>query len=220
MEKKKKNLLIVVFLLLLLCATYLIIVLPGKKKVIKPFNMLITHTDERYGFSISYPKIIKSETIFQKYYFLTDLWMAGAQTDSTGIPLLSIPLYRVSNDKSYPRYWDVEVRIGVTTDSNELQTFLSKSAFTNAPPEQKIINGVTFYKFPIQDAGMMQFVAGFSYRTIHNGVGYAIEQIKTGSNYREDKSPKDISDKILDDYFNQTNAIVNSFQFIDTWEKK
>ncbi len=62
---------------------------------------------------------------------------------------------------------------------------------------------------------MMKFLSGYSYRTIHNGIGYAVEQMKTGSIHRDAISPKDIPDSVLDVYFDQTTAIVKSFQFID-----
>jgi hypothetical protein len=217
MKKNNKYLLFIVLLLLVIVCVWIVIpkVWSGKKKIIKSPSTLVTHTNDTYGFSISYPKTITPETTFQKYYFLSNLWMAGALENSKGIPVLCIPVYRVTNENSYPRYWNAEVRIGITTDPLELQTFLTKSAFTDAPPKEKVINGVTFYVFPIEDAGMMQFVNGFSYRTIHNGIGYAIEQIKTGSTYREDNSPKDIPDAVLDDYFKQTDAIIKSFQFVD-----
>jgi len=217
MKKKKKNLLLIVLLLLFIVCVWILIpkVWSGKKKIIKSPSTLVTYTNDTYGFSLSYPKTITSETNFQKYYFLSVSWMAGAPDESKGTPLLCIPVYQVTNENSYPRYWNTEVQIGVTSDPKDLQTFLSKSAFSNDPPKQEVINGITFYVFPIQNAAMMQFMSGFSYRTIHNGIGYAIEQIKTGSNYRDDNSPKDIPDAVLDAYFKQTDAIIKSFRFID-----
>jgi hypothetical protein len=221
MNKKNKNFLLVIFLILLFVIGALLLItiaLSKKNQVFQSPSKLATHTNDTYGFSISYPKTITPETKFQKYYFLTDSWMAGTPEGSKGDPLLCIPVYRVTNEKSYPRYWNVEVRIGVTTDPIELQTFLSKSTYSDTPPKEEVINNITFYIFPIEDAGMMQFISGFSYRTIHNGIGYAIEQIKTGSNYREDNSQKDIPDSILDSYFNQSKTIINSFNFFDLQE--
>jgi hypothetical protein len=47
-------------------------------------------------------------------------------------------------------------------------------------------------------------------------VSDAIEQIKTGSIYRDsNNTSKDISDTVLDGYFNQTFTIIKSFKFID-----
>ena len=60
-----------------------------------------------------------------------------------------------------------------------------------------MINGITFNKLIIQDAAMMQYLEGISYRTVHNGMCFAIEQLKTGSNYREESSPEDIPDAEL-----------------------
>lgn len=226
MNKQNKRLFLEIFLLVLIAVVVFLlipkivpiikpVIKPIVKPIVKPSSKLTVYTNDAYGFSLSYPKTITSETNFQKYYFLSDSWMAGALEDSKGIPLLCIPVYRVTKENSYPRYWNAEVRIGITTDPKELQTFLTKSIYSDVSPRQEVINGITFYVFPIQDAAMMQYMSGFSYRTIHNGIGYAIEQIKTGSNYRDDHSPKDTPDSVLDEYFNQTTAIIKSFQFID-----
>jgi hypothetical protein len=216
--KKIKSKLFWVILFMILVTTLFYLgsqVLMSRKQADKPPNSLMTHVNETYGFSISYPKNLIPETTFQKYPSLGDTWMAGASEESKGKALLCIPIFRVTNESSYPRDWNTEVRIGITTDPIELQTFLTKSSYTETPPKEEIINGIIFYVFPIQDAGMMKFLSGFSYRTIHDGVGYAIERIKTGSIYRDsNNSSKDIPDSTLDSYFNQTSKIVKSFQFI------
>jgi hypothetical protein len=218
MKKINKKLIRVSLVLILGAAViYLSLqILEGRKTAESPPSQLITHVNETYGFSVAYPKKINPEITFRKYSSLGDTWMAGASEESKGKALLCIPIFRVTNENSYPRNWNTEIRIGVTTDPIELQTFLSKSTYTDVPPKEEIINGITFYVFPIQDAGMMKFLSGSSYRTIHNGVGYAIERIKTGSIYRDsNNSSKDIPDSVLESYFNQTLSIVNSFQFVD-----
>lgn len=218
MIKINKKLIRVSLVLILIAAViYLSIqILEGKKTVETPPNQLKIHVNETYGFSVAYPKKIKPESTFQKYPSLGDTWMAGASEESKGKALLCIPIFRVTNENSYPRDWITELRIAITTDPIELQTFLTKSSFSDAPPKEEVINGTTFFVFPIQDAGMMKFLSGYSYRTIHGGVGYAIERIKTGSIYRDsNNSSKDIPDSTLDSYFNQTSKIVKSFQFVD-----
>ena len=218
MNKKSKNAFLTTVIVCVVVLGVLFLLQKGlflRKTVETPPNQLMTYVNETYGFSISYPKNLIPETTFQKYPSLGDTWMAGASEESKGKALLCVPIFRVTNESSYPRDWNTEVRIGITTDPIELQSFLTKNSYTETPPKEEIINGITFYVFPIQDAGMMKFLSGFSYRTIHDGVGYAIERIKTGSIYRDsNNSSKDIPDSTLDPYFNQTSKIVKSFQFI------
>jgi hypothetical protein len=180
-----------------------------------PKTQLSTYNDDRYGFTISYPMTIIPQKSFEKYYFLSDNWIAGNPQDVSGSPVLSIPVYRVTNEKTFPRYWDVEVRIGINTNQIYLKTFLTKSYSASQPLRTESINGITFSVFPIEDAGMMQFVSGYSYRTIHNNIGYAIELIKTGSNYRDTADPNDIAETVLESYFKQTTDILNTFKFTD-----
>lgn len=214
--KEKKWWILAFLVLVVVTGVFFLLPLYKKSPVLEKTSIPLTiHTDYTYGFSIAFPKGILPEQTFQKFYLLSNQWMAGASENSKGKPLLSIPIYRFTNDSTYPRYWDVEVRIGITTDPEELKTFLSESAFGEEPPQSVVINGITFYQFPITDAGMMQILEGYSYRTIHNGTGYAIEPIKTGSTYREKENPKDIPDAILDSYYEQTKKIVQSFQWID-----
>ena len=66
----------------------------------------------------------------------------------------------------------------------------------------------------VQSAGMMQYLVAESYRTIHNGACYVIEQIKTGSSYREGPSSKDIPESVLDGYYDSISTMVQTFKFI------
>jgi hypothetical protein len=61
---------------------------------------------------------------------------------------------------------------------------------------------------------MMQYIKGFSYRTIYNNVCFAVEQLAAGSNYRDQASPDDISESILNGYFDKAGKIIKTFQFI------
>jgi hypothetical protein len=61
----------------------------------------------------------------------------------------------------------------------------------------------------------MQYLYGTSYRIIHNNICYAIEQIKTGSNYSDGPMPNDIKQDVLDGYYNQIFDIIKTFKFIN-----
>jgi hypothetical protein len=62
---------------------------------------------------------------------------------------------------------------------------------------------------------MMQYAKGVSYRTIHDGACFALEQIETGASYRDDApSSKDISDTVLQKHYADLATIVQSFSFV------
>lgn len=216
MKKNIKNRGFIVVLFLLAVGAWYAIprFIPRTKVSPTNSNQQITHVNDTYGFSISYPKTCIPQKTFSKYDLLSDRWMAGAPEDTKGKAILCIPIIRIVSDSSYPRTWNTEVRIGVTEDNAELRSFLSKSAYSMDPPKQQKIGNEMFYVFPISDAAMMKFIRGYSYRVIHDGIGYAIEMVTIGSNYREDKSPKDISDQVLSEFDNQAEKIIKSFQFL------
>lgn len=176
-----------------------------------------TYTNDEYGFEIKYPKDLQTETTFKIYYFLSDYWRVGASGETSGKPIISIVVYRVESDNSYPRYFDAELRIGVSSDPQDLATFTSIGQDdNNASVSVEVINDITFHKFLIENAGMMQYLEGISYITTHNGMCFAVEQLATGSSYREDApSPKDISDAVLNSYYDSISEIIKTFRFIN-----
>lgn len=184
-----------------------------------------TYVNKEYGFEIRYPSNFTATTTFQRYYALGDSWRADALLDdndkSRGESLVSIPVYRVDNHTggayvSYPLYYDAELRIGASSDPKDVQTcLLSTNEILPETGSTEMINGITFSKFIIQNAGMSQYIGGVSYRTIHNNICFAVEQLKAGSSYRDMPNPKDIPDSVLDSYFNEIPAIIKTFKFIE-----
>jgi len=173
-------------------------------------------TDGEHGFSLEYPDSDQSEYTFASYYHLPATWRAGALTDATGTPIISIVGYRIDQPASYPRYFDAEVRIGASKDPKELAACLSAATDQGevALPDVTL-GGTTFKAFSFSSAGMMQYLKGISYRAIHNGSCIAIEQLETGSNYRDDpKSSKDIPDSVLDAKYAALDAVVKTFTFV------
>lgn len=175
-----------------------------------------TYRNDEYGFEMRYPKKLTTDPKFQSYYHLPDTWMSEAGPESKGRPIVSIPVWRIKSDNngayiSYPYYFDAELRIGVSSNKSDVADCY-KSQFT--PPTTVTINGVEFKKFSVQSAGMMQYLVAESYRTIHNGACYVIEQIKTGSSYREGPSSKDIPESVLDGYYDSISTMVQTFKFI------
>jgi hypothetical protein len=180
---------------------------------------LSVYKNSEYGFEITYPSNLTATTTFKNYYHLGSNWRSDAALNSdgqaAGQPIVSIPVYRIDNNSgayvSYPLYYAAELRIGVSSDPNDVKACLLPTNETLSQPE--IINGINFSKFIIENAGMMQYLEGVSYRTIHNGICYAVEQLKTGSSYRDVPNAKDIPDSVLNSYYNQIPDIIKTFKF-------
>jgi hypothetical protein len=174
---------------------------------------LSIYTNGTYGFSIFYPESDTTETTFDSQYHLPATWRVNALPDATGTPILAIIGYSTKSDNSYPRYFETEVRIGASKDPKEVAACAVVGNGETALPDQ-VIGGTTWKAFTLQDAGMMQYLSGVSYRTVHDGTCYALEQIETGSSYRDDPpSAKDIPDTTLKEKYADVNSIVSSFSF-------
>lgn len=168
-----------------------------------------------YGFQISYPQETIPETVFKTFYHLSGSWRAENLSNSTGTPIVAFPVYRIENENSYPRYYDAEVRIGVSTSTYDVADCISSNPYTTASSTETVINGSTFYEFPIQNAGMMQYLEGRSFRTVHNGMCFAVEQLRTGSSYRDTTSSVENIDAALRGYFDTGWDIVKTFRFLN-----
>ena len=174
---------------------------------------LSIYTNGQYGFSIFYPEQDKTESVFDTQYFLPATWRVNAFSQATGSPIIAIIGYQTKSDDSYPRYFETEVRVGASADPRELAACDSPSGDETALPD-KVINGTTWKAFTVQDAGMMQYLNGISYRTIHDNTCFALEQVETGSSYLDDKpSSADISQSTLDQHYKDLSSIIASFSF-------
>lgn len=174
------------------------------------------YTNDNYGFTFSYPASLTLETSFQSYYHLPSLWRSGATPGTSGVSIISIPSFRIKQDNAYPRYFSAEVRIGASSDPRDIaDCYKNDGSSAGIPATTEIINGTEFMKFTLGSAGMMQYMTGVSYRTIHNNTCFAIEQIQAGSTYRDDETTNtnDISDEELDSYYNSLADIVQTFRF-------
>ncbi len=139
----------------------------------------------------------------------------NALDETTGTPVAALVGYRIENVQTYPRYFDAEVRIGASRDPKELARCLVPATEQNEQPlPDVVLGGVTFKAFSFQDAAMMQYEKGVSYRAIHEGACIAIERVETGSSYRDDPaSPKDIPDTELQAHYDALDAVVKTFSF-------
>jgi hypothetical protein len=185
-------------------------VLPTAKK-------LETYTNGVYKFTLSYPKEYQTEP-FVTFYQLNNVdWRVKASTSKRGIPVISIPILRIDQGsvpkgKKYPLYFTAEVRVGVSPDT--AQCYSPDDGYVNQKITSVLIGGITFKKFDFEDAGMMKYVKGSSYRTVHGNLCYVIEQIKAGTIYKDETMLPGYTEKELDAIYNKTTAIVYSLKFI------
>ena len=75
------------------------------------------------------------------------------------------------------------------------------------------INGVAFKRFSSSNAGMQKYIQSESYRTIHSKACYVIEQIRSGSSYRDEKMTVGKTDSELMSYYTLGEKIVRTFKF-------
>ena len=175
-----------------------------------------TYSNFQYGFAVRYPKSTKIEFPFQSFYHLGKDWRAGATPEYRGTGVISFVVYREDNQikfpKKYPLYYSTEVRVGVSTDT--ANCYQRDAGYTNQPVTTVTFNGITFKKFSSSQAGMMQYSQVESYRTIHNKLCYAIEQVKAGSNYT-DSTFTGIStpESVLTNAYTSAGTILKSFTF-------
>lgn len=170
--------------------------------------------NDRYGFEINLERGLKTQMPFKMFYMLSNRWCYGADEKSKGQPIVSIPIYQVENKDAFPRYFSAEVRIGASADPEDVKNCLKRPGTSMAASKVANIGGLKFLAFPIAEAGMMQYVSGTSYRIIHNNTCFAIEQLKSGSNYRDQPNPKDIPESVLDSYFQKAGDLIKTFKFI------
>ncbi len=172
-------------------------------------------TDGEYGFMLRYPHTYEADYTFASFYHLPAAWRVNTLPEATGTPLISVIRYRIASDDSYPRYFDAEVRIGASREPKEIARCETAAAEQN---EQQLpdmaLGGTMFKAFSFESAGMMQYVKGVSYRTVHEGACIAIEKLAAGSSYREDSpSVNDVPDTKLDAAYASLDAIVATFAF-------
>lgn len=108
---------------------------------------------------------------------------------------------RLENKNSYPLYFDAETRVGVSTDPGEVAHCTGGLTDQDISGSTITINDIPFTVYTIQDAAMMQYIEGLSYRTVHNNTCYVIEQLKTGSSYHNEEKASDIPQSTLDNYY-------------------
>lgn len=167
------------------------------------------YTNGVYGFLVSYPD---GSTVEEGY---DNAWRTNSQPGEGSTPVLSITTYTTQSDSSYPRSYKTMVHVGVSENPDDVRNCLIPSVDQGEQVlPDKVIGGHTFKVFSFQDAAMMQYEKGVSYRTLFEDKCYAVEKIAHGSSYRDDPpSDRDIPDSVLDSEYDKLDRIVESFRF-------
>lgn len=169
-----------------------------------------TYRNDRYHFEFQYPPNLSVSPTFSTRDILPKTWHAMATPSEPGQPVASVPIVHLGNRTAYPRFYDVEFRVGI---SDSLANCRAVNGERTIGPI--VINGSTFNQFEFSDAATMKYISGISYRTGHDGRCYAIEQLRAGSNYHDQPSTKDMDQKSLDEYYYLAGKIVKTFRFTD-----
>ncbi len=174
------------------------------------------YTNGTFGFVIQYPESAPVDNDFTSYYHLPSYWRANALPNATGTPVVSFTVYNTKSENSFPRYFAAIIRVGVSTDKQEIAQCLkaTPNQGETALPDVTL-NGTVWKAFSFESAGMQQYVRGVSYRTMHEGRCIALEKIAVGSSYRDDPaSDKDIPQATLDAKYAELDRIVQSFTLV------
>lgn len=176
-----------------------------------------SYTNATYNFSIQYPPKVQPLTSFATFHEIGNNWRLNAGQANQGKSVVSFSLYTIdqgpysTGKQTYPLYYTAEVRVGVSLNVQECYT--KDAGYTNQVVTNVTINGIAFKRFSASDAGMQKYVQSESYRTIHNKACYVIEQIRSGSSYRDEKMTVGKTEAELMSYYNLGEKIVKTFKF-------
>jgi membrane-bound inhibitor of C-type lysozyme len=179
---------------------------------------LLTYSNAEYKFQVKFPKSVLPQSYFTTFYQLPSSWRLNASAVNQGKAIVSFPVHRIdqgslsAKGKTYPLYFVAETRIGA--GPNVKECYAPDAGYTNQKITNVTINGIAFKKFDFTDAAMMKYTQGSSYRTIHNNLCYVIEQIKSGSSYRDETMTQGVSESQLQSYYDTAGAIARTFTFI------
>lgn len=176
-----------------------------------------SYANAEYNFTIQYPQYVRPQNSFSTFHELGNNWRLFPSQGNQGKGILELSIFTLdqgsipNGKQTYPLYFASMVRVGVSKNIQECYTM--DAGYASQKVTNVSINGIPFKKFSTSDAAMMKYVQSESYRVIHNNQCFAIEQIKNGSNYRDEKMAPGINDTALNDYYNIGETIIKTFTF-------
>jgi hypothetical protein len=175
------------------------------------------YANTTYGFSMRFPDGVQARGgDYSTFNSLPSSWRLYPELANQGSPAASFIIIRkdeggVATGKAYPLFYDAEVRVGVSPDI--AKCYALDSGYSTEKITDVVVNGITFKKFSTSNAAMMKYVDAESYRTIHNNKCYVLEQIRSGSSYRDNTMTAGLSQASLDSYYSMGSTIIHTFKF-------
>ena len=171
----------------------------------------ITNLDKKLGFSIAYPRGLKTNPQFTKTYLLTDKW---SQTiPGEGNPILEIlltPKENYSCSDLGQCYYFSSLRIGMSQSPDALESCQKILEGVTAPGEENI-SGIKFITYQTENRAMMQYATIQTFAAVHDNACYTMEFIETGSDSKDTVPAHWRTDnQILAEH------IIQTFIFVDT----
>lgn len=178
---------------------------------------LSSYASSEYGFTMKYPSYVKARPGFSTFHELGNNWRLYALPANQGKPVVTFSIYSIdqgiysSGKQKYPLYFTAEVRVGVSPNVKEC--YSTDAGYANQKVTNVTINGVAFKKFSTSESGMMKYTQAESYRTVHRSMCYVIEQIKSGTTYRDELMATGVAESTLTGYYATGETIVKTFRF-------
>ncbi|MEN9881111.1 MAG: hypothetical protein RLZZ308_294 [Candidatus Parcubacteria bacterium] len=176
-----------------------------------------TYASAEHGFSIKYPTYVKVRSIFSTFHEIGNNWRLYPSSANQGKSVVSFSIYSIdqgvysTGKQTYPLYFTAEVRVGVSLNTAECYT--PDAPFPNQKISNVTINGIAFKKFSTMESNTPRYTQAESYRTIRNNKCYAIEQIRSGTTYRDDLMKTGVAESTLLGYYATGETIVKTFRF-------
>lgn len=180
----------------------------------KGFN---SYASAPYNFTIKYPPYVQMKGVFSTFHEIGNNWRLYPGQANQGKGVASFVVHSIdqgvysTGKQSYPLYFTAEVRVGVSENVKECYT--PDAGFPNQKITTVTINGVTFKKFSTFENNTPKYTQAESYRTVRNNLCYAIEQIRSGTTYRDASMQPGVTDATLMGYYSVGETIVKTFTF-------
>ncbi len=175
---------------------------------------LATYRNQDYSFTLQYPADLSPAEG-------GETWSAAASANGgseAGTAIVTIPVVNIDHDSTkpypYPLFFTAWVSVGVSPDTADCYEDIQAEP-NNYTPRDVTIGGLPFKVGTTSDAGMMKYTVVTSYRIIHNGACYAVEQAEYGSSYRDENTLPGLSHDQLQAYYDQAGTIARSIRFTD-----
>ena len=191
-----------------------VVALFGQEGTSTSSGALATYTNQAYAFTLQYPKELVPTAG-------GDTWSMAASANGgspEGTPVLTIEVFNVSHDSTkpypYPLFFSAWVSVGVSPDLTGCYEGIEAEPGTSSAKDVTV-GGLPFKVGTTSDAGMMKYTNVTSYRIIHNGACFAVEQIDHGSVYTDENTLPGLSAEQLQAYYDEAGVIARSFRFTD-----